>query len=143
MNRRRMRSVQVTLGLTALVAASLSGCSNDESADYAAVCVNPETQVRVDDDDCDDDREYNGSDSGFFWWYMATRGSRRAPAVGERYNAGDGTYRVSTLRNSAGRPVSVQRGGVDSRGGDVETVARGGFGHGGGGHGGSRGGSGG
>ena len=42
------------------------------SADYAAVCVDPETQERVDDDQCDDDSDYNGSGSGFFWYYPVT-----------------------------------------------------------------------
>ncbi|MBB6568881.1 hypothetical protein [Kribbella sandramycini] len=35
---RRMRSAGITLGLTALVAASLTGCANDgDTADYAAI----------------------------------------------------------------------------------------------------------
>ncbi|MFC0627029.1 hypothetical protein [Kribbella deserti] len=130
-SRRRMRSAGITLGLTALVAASLTGCSNDEPKDYAAICVNPQTEERVDDDQCDDEREYNGSGGGgggFFWFYMATRGGGLVPPVGGRYSPSAGTYSVSTLRNSKGRPVSVQRGGLDTRGGDIGTIARGGFG---------------
>src|SRR4051812_45989024 len=63
--RRRMRSSAVTLGVTAVMAAGLTGCSS--SADYAAVCVNPDTEERVDDSQCDDDRDYDGVSSGFFW----------------------------------------------------------------------------
>lgn len=126
--RRRMRSAAVTLGLTALMAAWLTGCSSEEPKDYAAICVNPQTEERVPDDDCVDDREYRGSGGGFFWFYMATRSAARVPPVGGRYAASDGTYTVSTLRNSQGRPVSVQRGGLDTRGGDIGTITRGGFG---------------
>jgi len=126
--RRRMRSAGISLGLTALVAASLTGCSNDEPADYAAICVNPQTQERVNDDDCDTDREYSGTGSGFFWFYMATRAGGLVPPIGGRYAPTAGTYNVSTVRNAQGRPASVQRGGLDTKGGDVGTITRGGFG---------------
>ena len=39
---RRMRSTSISLGITALMASSLTGCAT--SADYAAVCVDPDTQ---------------------------------------------------------------------------------------------------
>ncbi|MDX6260808.1 MAG: hypothetical protein QOH84_2496 [Kribbellaceae bacterium] len=128
--RRRMRSAGITLGLTALVAASLTGCSSgdDEKADYAAICVDPETQQRADDDKCKDDREYHGSGAGFFWFYMATRGGFLVPPIGGRYNAGDGSYTSSNLRNSSGGTATIQRGGLSTKGGNIGTIARGGFG---------------
>lgn len=128
--RRRMRSAAVSIGLTALMAASLTGCSSDddETADYAAICVNPETQERIDDSNCRDDREYNGSGAGFFWFYMATRGGAFVPPIGGRYSAGTGTFAGSSLRAPQGGTATVQRGGLDTKGGNIGTIARGGFG---------------
>ncbi|WP_350280563.1 hypothetical protein [Kribbella sp. HUAS MG21] len=122
---RRMRSAKVTLGLTALMAASLTGCASDEDEqpDYAAICVDPETQTRADDDNCTDEREYHGSGGGFFWFYMATRGNAFVPPVGGRYNVAQGTYTVPR----SGSPT-VRRGGLDRGGGDIGTITRGGFG---------------
>ncbi|TCC53576.1 hypothetical protein E0H75_07790 [Kribbella capetownensis] len=118
-----MRSAGVTLGLTALVAASLSGCSSNSQPDYAAICVDPQTQTRSDDENCKDDREYHGSGAGFFWFYMATRGGGLVPPIGGRYNAGQGTYTIPRT----GSPT-IKRGGVDKKGGDIGTITRGGFG---------------
>ncbi len=116
--RRRMRSTSISLGITALMASSLTGCSS--SADYAAVCVAPETQERVDDDQCDDDSDYNGVGGGFFWYYLGA--SSRVPAIGQ--TAGGGTFRGSTLNGS------VQRGGLPTTGGSTvrSSTTKGGFG---------------
>ena len=118
-----MRSAGVTLGLTALVAASLTGCSNNNQPDYAAICVDPQTQTRSDDENCKDDREYHGSGAGFFWFYMATRGGGLVPPIGGRYNTAQGTYTIPRT----GSPT-IKRGGVDKKGGDIGTITRGGFG---------------
>ena len=61
------------------MASNLTGCAT--SADYAAVCVDPDTQERVEDDQCDDDSDYNGAGTGFFWYYLAARAV--VPAVGQ------------------------------------------------------------
>ncbi|WP_210439374.1 hypothetical protein [Nocardioides xinjiangensis] len=116
--RRRMRSTSISLGITALMASSLTGCSS--SADYAAVCVDPETQERVDDDQCDDDSDYNGVGGGFFWYYLGA--SSRIPAIGQP--ATGGTFRGSTLNGS------VQRGGLPTTGGSTvkSATTKGGFG---------------
>lgn len=116
--RRRMRSSSISLGITALMASSLTGCSS--SADYAAVCVDPETQERVDDDQCDDDSDYNGGGSGFFWYYLGA--SSRIPAVGQTTSGG--TFSGSTLNGT------VQRGGLPSTGGSTvkSATTKGGFG---------------
>lgn len=115
--RRRMRSSSIALGITAVMASSLTGCSS--SADYAAVCVDPQTQQRVDDDQCDDDSDYHGG-SGFFWYYLGA--SSRIPAVGQP--ASGGTWSGSTLNGS------VQRGGLPSTGGSSvkSATTKGGFG---------------
>ncbi len=117
--RRRMRSSSVALGITAMMAANLTGCASD-SADYAAVCVDPETKERVDDDECDDDRDYNGVGGGFFWYYLGA--SSRVPSIGQTANGG--TFSSSRLNGS------VQRGGLPTTGGSTvrSTTTKGGFG---------------
>ena len=118
--RRRMRSTSISLGITALMASSLTGCSS--SADYAAVCVDPETEERVDDDQCDDDSDsdYNGGGTGFFWYYLGA--SSRIPAVGQTTSGG--TFSGSTLNGT------VQRGGLPTTGGSTvrSATTKGGFG---------------
>ncbi|CAM3730171.1 hypothetical protein NOZE110980_12755 [Nocardioides zeicaulis] len=113
-----MRSSGIALGITAVMASSLTGCAS--SADYAAVCVDPQTQQRVDDDQCDDDSDYDGGGSGFFWYYLAARSV--VPGVGSTVSGG--TYRGSTLNGT------VQRGGLPSTGGSTvrSATTKGGFG---------------
>ena len=79
--RRRMRSVSVAIGVTAVAAAALSGCSS--SPDYNAVCVDERTQQRVSDRDCDDDGTYGST----YRWYYLGRG-QRSPSVGSRVSGG-------------------------------------------------------
>ncbi len=108
----RRRSASVTIGVTAVLVATLSGCSvsaEEEEYDYGAVCADQQTQVRVGDDFCDDD-------SGFHGWYYIPAGSR-AQAVGERVSGGS--------FNPPPTDAAAFRGGVPSEGGVVE---RGGFG---------------
>ncbi|SDT11724.1 hypothetical protein SAMN04488570_3573 [Nocardioides scoriae] len=110
----RRASRAVPLGLTVIAASSLSGCGGDP--DVAAVCVDPQTQERVDDgqcDDSDDPDDYNGSGvgSGFFWYYLGTQSARSIPAVGSPVSGG--TWNGSGLVGS-GR--SVQRGGLPADG---------------------------
>jgi hypothetical protein len=115
---RRMRSRSVALGLTTVVAAALTGCA--PAADNQAICVDPETERRVDDDLCDeDDDDYRASSGGggHYWYYM--RSGSRAPAVGSSYVTTGGTYDSTTLSGS------TTKGGVSADGG---TVTRGGFG---------------
>ena len=116
--RRRMRSSSISLGITALMASTLTGCSS--SADYAAVCVDPDTKERVADDQCDDDSDYNGGGSGFFWYYLGA--SSRIPAVGQTTSGG--TFSGSSLNGT------VQRGGLPTTGGSSvkSATTKGGFG---------------
>jgi hypothetical protein len=116
--RRRMRSSAVTLGVTAVMAAGLTGCAT--SADYAAVCVNPDTEERVDDAQCEDSKDYDGASSGFFWYYLAA--SRGVPALGSVVSGG--TF------NGSGLSGTVQRGGLPKTGGSSvkSATTKGGFG---------------
>lgn len=127
--RRRMRSAAVALGLTALVAEALTGCGDDNNkkADYAAICVNPVTNERIDDSQCHDDREYDGHSGGFYWFYVPTGGGYVMPPVGNHYIINGGaTYHVPA--STGGRTTTIQRGGIPNTGGKVSTVSRGGFG---------------
>lgn len=48
------KSQAVPLALTALMAASLTGCADAPEPDNYAICVDPQTELRVDDQRCDD-----------------------------------------------------------------------------------------
>ena len=112
------KSAAVVLGITALLAPSLSACSSDDGVDSQAVCVDQETQERVDDGRCDDSRSSGGiGASPFLWYFLGTAvGGRGFPGIGQRVPLG-GTYTTPS--------GSYRRGGVPSAGG---SVPRGGFG---------------
>jgi hypothetical protein len=93
-----MRSMSVVLGVTAVTAAALSGCSS--SPDYNAVCIEEESQQRVSDSDCDND-SYG---STYRWYYIGS--GQRIPSVGSR------VYGGSTVEPAG----SVARGGQSSSG---------------------------
>ncbi|HWM07610.1 MAG TPA: hypothetical protein VNP92_35215 [Actinophytocola sp.] len=98
--------------MTAMAAAALTGCSS--SPDYAAVCVDEQTQERVSDYECDDHGSYGGS---YIWYYLGS--GQRVPSVGSRVSGG------STSEPSG----SVQRGLPSSGGSSVGSSSDyGGFG---------------
>ena len=111
------KSAAVVLGVTALLAPSLTGCAvGGDDVDNQAVCVDRDTEERVPDEQCD---PHDGPNIGvggiFFWYFLATRTGGFFPAVGQRVSGG--TYTVPG--------TSYRRGGVPSAGGNVP---RGGFG---------------
>lgn len=128
------------LVLIPALAALLAGCGDmfaDDSAgdaDYAAVCTDPRTEMRVDDAQCAGAPEQyagsNGLDSGssFVWFYMPTGGGYSAPPVGQRVTAGSGQYTTPTAPGGGKAPVVARSGAVPSGGGAVQ---RGGLGVGG------------
>lgn len=99
--RRRMRSVSVAIGVTALAAATLSGCTS--SPDYNTVCIDEETRERVDDDYCEDD-SYSSYSGGYTWYYIGS--GQRVPSVGSRVYGG-----------STSKPRGSVSGGSGSSGG--------------------------
>jgi hypothetical protein len=113
------KSTVVALGITALLAPSLSACSSNDDVDNQAVCVDQQTQQRVPDNECGDDRSGGGIGSSPFLWYFigSAVGGRGFPGIGQRVPSG-GSYGTP----SSG---SYRRGGVPSAGGNVP---RGGFG---------------
>jgi hypothetical protein len=112
------KSAAVALGVTALLAPSLSACGGgDDTVDNQAVCVDEETQERVPDDQCDPDgdRASNIGGGAFLWYFLGTTAGRGFPGIGQRASGG-------TFTPPSG---SYRRGGVPAAGGNVP---RGGFG---------------
>lgn len=112
------RSAAVSLGITALLASTLAGCAEEEATTDQAVCIDEQTEERIDEDRCNDD----GS-PGFFGgagWYFIP--------IGFPFPAYGGIVGGGTLRPRAGSVPAYSRpaaGGGTVRGG---TVSRGGFG---------------
>ena len=116
---RRRRSQVVSLSVTGvLIATSLTACGSggpddsggEDARDYRGVCVDEQTQQRVDDDECEDGRV--GAGTG---WLFFAAGARVA-GIGQRVSGG-----VRTPPASA----TVVRGGVPAAG---ATISRGGLG---------------
>jgi hypothetical protein len=110
-----------------------SACGVDAPAeqpqqyDYVAVCTDPRSGDRVDDDKCGNaPQDFHGEPSpntSFLWFYMTTSGGHSAPPVGQRID-GIGSY-TTPKPSTASAPPAIQRGGVPSTGG---PITRGGFG---------------
>ncbi len=106
------KSRAVPLSITAAMAFALSGCGSAEPDDdsYQAVCVDQNTQMRVNDDDCGDDED----GSGYYGWYYFPMGSSYS-SYGSRVSGG-----------SYARPKSYVLGGAPRSGGTVSksTVSK-------------------
>ncbi|WP_394160446.1 tRNA-dihydrouridine synthase [Galactobacter valiniphilus] len=115
---RRRASVAVSIGVTATLATTLTGCGNgatDTSDEYARICRDTTTQQRVEDEKCNE----SGSGSGYhghsympYFFFLGNNSRTRVPAVGESATGG-----TSTLPDG-----KSARSGVSSKG---ETFARG------------------
>lgn len=94
----RRGGVSTAAGVGVALALSLSGCGGDDSnfgegiePDYAGVCVDSTTHLRVEDEKCPPIEEVtaegyaptSGTDM-LVWWYIAR--SANVPAVGNRVN---------------------------------------------------------
>lgn len=141
----RKSSQTVAIGAVTALAVALTGCSSEDEqetdAEYAQVCVNQDTQERVDDNQCDD---HTHSHSNFGWmWLPFFLGNNRAniiPAVGDRISSNQQATREdprkkdrsTTTVGTAGGSVSKNKNGKTS----VKSgTSRGGFGSKGGGSG--------
>src|SRR4051794_23512314 len=123
------KSTSVSLGVTALLAASLTGCGSGGD-DVNAVCVDAQTQQRVDDGRCDGD-PYNGSVAGSaFLWYFLGRATA-VPAFGVPIVGYAGSFAPPRYGrfHTALPPNGAAKGFT---GGKVTKVSRGGFGSSGG-----------
>lgn len=142
---RRKSSQAVAIGAVTALAVALTGCSSEDEqetdAEYAQICVNQDTQERVEDNQCDD---HTHSHSNFGWmWLPFFLGNNRAntiPAVGQRITTDHQATREdprkrdrsTTTVGTAGGSVSKNKNGKTS----VKSgTSRGGFGSKGGGSG--------
>lgn len=96
-----MRSRVVAAGLTSALALAVAGCSSEPEPTHNRVCVDPNTQIRVDDDECDDDRAGPGR---FIWFYYPVHVG--GVPVGSKINVSAGTY-----TKPAGPVGSIPRSG--------------------------------
>ncbi len=118
--------------------------SEAPDVDFAAVCADAVTGLRVDDTECDDATDdYYGDDTNAatyaaaglaggalgaaMWYYFSTRNRVVTPALGAFVR--DGTYTTPHLVD--GRPPIIYRtGSIDYKGGPLtkSTIHRGGLG---------------
>lgn len=127
-----------------MAASSLTACGSDDEPEYAGVCVDPQTQVRLDDDQCrcldpetgdwnndDDDCRSRSHTRSHVGWYFIPYGLIAA-GIGSRVGGGSfsrpsGTYNVGGVPRTGGTVskssvkggTTVSRGGFGSRGGGV------------------------
>lgn len=90
-----MKRLIASLTVGSLLALGLVACGEPEP-EYAAVCVDPDTELRLEDDACE-----NGDDDYLAYavlWYMLASSSHPYPAVGER---ADSRYFKSTRPKNA------------------------------------------
>lgn len=98
----------VTVPFILAMGACASGDDTEET-DYTAVCINQETQTRVEDNQCPADQT-NYSSSNLLLWYFILRGTS-APAVGHPVVHGSGT----TVRPAGSVGLAPARGGFGTR----------------------------
>jgi hypothetical protein len=103
---KRRRSIAVGVGAVALGLVAFGAF--DSGTDERGVCVDRTSDVRVDDDQCDD------TTGGVHGWYYIPAGNR-APSVGQAVS-GQGSFATPS--------GSFAKGGVAADGGEV---TRGGF----------------
>ena len=98
-----IRNGLVVLTLSAL---ALTGCGlgSQEDDNYVGVCMDPTSQVRVPDSQCNAD---GSSMNGFFWGYFLA--SSYMPGIGQR---GSGYVRTYDTQR-----YNTYRGGVSTKGG--------------------------
>lgn len=121
--RRTRRTTVITLGVTALLAGTITAvvASQNDDSDYAEVCTDQSTQVRVDDSYCDADSSA-GRSSHVYGWYFFSRGSS-IPPVGSSVRSYSGGTSTLPSGKTAAKGFSSS-GGSFSKG----TTSRGGFG---------------
>lgn len=141
----RKSSQTVAIGAVTALAVTLTGCSSEDEqetdAEYAQICVNQDTQERVDDNQCDD-HTHSHSNFGWMWlpFFLSNNRANTIPAVGDRISSNQQATREdprkrdrsTTTVGTAGGSVSKNKNGKTS----VKSgTSRGGFGSKGGGSG--------
>jgi len=124
--RKRRRAVVISLGVTALLAGTITAvvASQNDDEDYAQVCTDESTQQRVEDEKCEDSGASStaGRSHTHYGWYFFPRGSS-IPAVGSSVKSYSGGTSTLPKGSSAAK-------GFSSKGGSFtkSTTSRGGFG---------------
>ena len=126
MPRRRSTRV-VAAGTAAFAALALTGCgSEDPDPDYQGVCVDPQTEQRVDDERCDDDDGRSGV--GFVPFFLFFPLGARFPGIGQSYRGYPGSVRTVPAGHTGVRGGAATAGGTATRSTVRQAVSRGGFG---------------
>lgn len=98
---RPARALSALAALT-LALLTLTGCGKTDAPTYQGVCVDPRTQVRLDDDACSSDHSSGTSSAVMMWLLLSSRGntysSTYVAPVGSHI---DSTSYVRTLPASA------------------------------------------
>jgi hypothetical protein len=116
MSRKMGRAPQAAV-LAIVGAAILAGCDAAD-AEWAGICEQEHTKVRLDDQACGDyDETGAGGGHGAYWMWVSTGSNTYIPPVGSKIPPNVGTRTVA-----AGTPIAK---GVATAG---QTVQRGGFG---------------
>lgn len=126
MDARTRRSARIVLTVAPALSLALTGCaagdpSTQEQPTHQAICVDPETEQRVDDDECDDRGRL-----GVGGWYFLAMGAR-FPAIGGL--ASGGSRGVPSTPHVRGGLPRASAGGVSTSTATRGTaISRGGFG---------------
>lgn len=132
----------VTGGMAAFALALLTACGVPVASPaivptYDAVCVDPGTQMRVDDSWCDDAPDVYVAPVGGSvvfvdhhhagWYYYDTRTTVVIPSMGGRIASGAGSWNSPKTTNiNSGNTtinnITINRGGVDTKGGQASKV---------------------
>lgn len=118
----RRASTSVALSASfMLMAAGAAACGSSKS-EYAAVCIDPNTNKRIADSYCDDDRYSDGSYLGFvpIPYYYSSRFTGRMAGIGQPVAGG-----IRSLPTAGGGLV-VRKNAVSAKGGSAAKAVRGG-----------------
>lgn len=104
-----MRKYLIALLVTALFA--FSACSNGTPTDeYGAVCVDPATSVRLENDACEQGDDDYLSDAAL--WYLLLNSNHNYPGVGQR--ADKSYFKTSKPKNAVTTVLPEQAGDTKS-----------------------------
>ena len=123
---RRRSTRVVAAGTAAFAALALTGCGGDPDPDYQGVCVDPQTEQRVDDERCDDDDGRGGF--GLVPFFLFFPLGARFPAIGQSYRGYPGYTRNVPAGHVGARGGASAAGGTATKASVRSAVSRGGFG---------------
>lgn len=115
---RRKSSQAIAIGAVSALAIALTGCSSDEAEapenEYAQICVDEETQQRVEDKECED-TSHSHSNHSWMWlpFFLGNNRYNSIPAVGNRVGSEyQGQRQNPSDTNKNARSSTVSRDGM-------------------------------